>query len=407
MGSHAVSHERVTLVNRVAVPVEAPARVLVIPWGEVASKSRDMVVDEESARAVIEAFAAHGVDLPIDYEHQTLGGEYASPDGTAPAAAWIKSLQPEPGVGIWANVEWTQRGAELVRAKEYRYLSPVAMVRKSDGKVMALQSVALTNTPAIVGMQPVVNKESDMDQSKFDSARWFLNLEALATNEEIAMKMEEFVAQMRAELGLANNATAEQVTSSIKALKAASGTRVAVCTALKLDAAAKDDDIVAAINKAQQPATPANPGATEEVKALQETLKVVNTELSVVKAENAARRAGERIAEAIAVGKLDDRMLAVNSATGKNYYRQLAEGDQWDLWFASAPVIAPPNGRVVNNERGAASGGQGRKAAEFEKLVAEKVTNSGGKLPRHEAWAAVCKERPDLREGLNEPVAAI
>lgn len=382
-----MNHERVTLVNKVAVPVEAPARVLVIPWGEVASKSRDMVVDEESARAVIEAFAAHGVDLPIDYEHQTLGGEYASPDGTAPAAAWIKSLQPDPGVGIWANVEWTQRGAELVRAKEYRYLSPVAIVRKRDGKVMALQSVALTNTPAIVGMSPVVNKESGMDQSKFDSARWFLNLEALATNEEIAMKMEEFVAQMRAELGLANNATAEQVTSSIQALKAASGTRVAVCKALKLNEAAKDDDIVAAINKAQSPVTPANPGASEEVKALQETLKVVNSELAAVKAENAARRAEERIALAKREGKLTDAMLVANSE-GKNFYRTLAAGEQWDAWYGSAPVIAPADGKVVNAAPGGRAG-----AGAGDAIVANSASFNGDRMSQYERIAARAKEK--------------
>lgn len=381
-------NERTVLVNKVAVPVEAPPRVLVIPWGAVASKSRDMVVDEESARAVIEAFAAHGVDLPIDYEHQTLGGDYASPDGTAPAAAWIKSLEPEPGVGIWANVEWTQRGAELVRSKEYRYLSPVAMVRRRDGKVMALQSVALTNTPAIVGMSPVVNKESGMDQSKFDSARWFLNLEALATNEEIVMKMEEFVAQMRAELGLANNATAEQVTSSIKALKAASGARVAVCKALKLDEAAKDDEIVAAINKAQTPAV--NPGTTDEVKALQEALKVVNSELAAVKAENAARRAEERIDLAKREGKLTEAMLTANSE-GKNFYRALAAGDQWDAWYVSAPVIAPANGRVVNAAPGPRAGTAGTGGEDA--IVAHSAVFAADRMSHYNRIASYAKEK--------------
>lgn len=226
-----------------------------------------------------------------------------------------------------------------------------------------------------------------MDQSKFDSARWFLNLEALATNEEIAMKMEEFVAQMRAELGLANNATAEQVTSSIQALKAASGTRVAVCKALKLNEAAKDDDIVAAINKAQSPVTPANPGASEEVKALQETLKVVNSELAAVKAENAARRAEERIALAKREGKLTDAMLVANSE-GKNFYRTLAAGEQWDAWYGSAPVIAPADGKVVNAAPGGRAG-----AGAGDAIVANSASFNGDRMSQYERIAARAKEK--------------
>lgn len=384
-----MSHERVTLVNKTAVPVEAPARVLVIPWGEVASKSRDMVVDEESARAVVEAFTAHGVDLPIDYEHQTLGGDYASPDGTAPAAAWIKSLQPEPGVGIWANVEWTQRGAELVRAKEYRYLSPVAIVRKRDGKVMALQSVALTNTPAIVGMSPVVNKEGAVMDERLDWARNWMNLPITATPKEIVMELEKLIEQFKALLGSDAPATPDAVIASIKGrLAAADSLRLAACKALKIDGAAKDDDIVAAINKAQTPAAPAgSPGTTEEVKALQETLKVVNSELAAVKAENAARRAEERIALAKREGKLTDAMLVANSE-GKNFYRTLAAGEQWDAWYGSAPVIAPADGKVVNAAPGGRAG-----AGAGDAIVANSADFNGDRMSQYERIAAHAKEK--------------
>ncbi|MBP7936741.1 MAG: hypothetical protein KA354_19025, partial [Phycisphaerae bacterium] len=54
--------------------------------------------------------------------------------------------------------EWTVGGREKLAAKEYRYLSPVVMVRKADRRVVALHSAALTNKPAIAGMQPIVNR---------------------------------------------------------------------------------------------------------------------------------------------------------------------------------------------------------------------------------------------------------
>ncbi len=144
---------------------EPPGEVLIAPWGQVRSTAGDFVLDEESARATMEAFSAHGTDVPIDYEHQTLGGAYSSPDGLAPAAGWIKALKlvrPEDAsdgraAGLWAEVQWTPDAAAKLASRQYRYVSPVALVRRSDRRLVGLHSAALTNKPAIIGMQPVVN----------------------------------------------------------------------------------------------------------------------------------------------------------------------------------------------------------------------------------------------------------
>jgi len=135
-----------------------PQRILLAPWGNVESSNGSFVVDEESARLAVQAFDEHGTDLPIDYEHQTLGGVYASPSGQAPAAGWIKRIFAESGVGLLAEIEWTDQAKQRLADKEYRYLSPVAIIRKTDRKLVAIHSAALTNKPAIVGMQPIVNR---------------------------------------------------------------------------------------------------------------------------------------------------------------------------------------------------------------------------------------------------------
>ena len=154
-----------------------PTRLMLAPWGTVESTSGDFVVDEESARLVIEAFAAHGTDVPIDYEHQTLGGSYAAPDGQAPAAAWIKAITAEPGVGLFAEIEWTEKARQRVLAREYRYVSPVALIRKADRKLVAIHSAALTNKPAIVGMEPIVNRTSATDGAQTADALMELRLD--------------------------------------------------------------------------------------------------------------------------------------------------------------------------------------------------------------------------------------
>jgi len=175
-----------------------PQRVLLAPWGQVESTNGSFVVDEESARLVVSAFDEHGTDLPIDYEHQTLGGAYASPSGQAPAAGWIKRVFAEPGVGLLAEIEWTDQARERLTAKEYRYLSPVAIVRKTDRKLVAIHSAALTNKPAIVGMQPIVNRETAADDVEpLALLRNELQLPAETEAEEVLIAASERLMEMK------------------------------------------------------------------------------------------------------------------------------------------------------------------------------------------------------------------
>lgn len=180
-----------------------PTRVLLAPWGQVESANGEFIVDEESGRLVAEAFASQGTDLPIDYEHQTLGGEFASPSGQAPAAGWIKSLEVVPNEGLVATVEWTEAAAGKLAAKEYRYLSPVALVRKGDRRLVGLHSAALTNKPAIVGMQPIVNRatEAAPGAEAVEALRCTLALEGEAELDELlsvaCRRIDELSARLR------------------------------------------------------------------------------------------------------------------------------------------------------------------------------------------------------------------
>jgi phage I-like protein len=138
-----------------------PEEIQLVPWDWVRSTNGDFLLDAEAAEAVLREFQRHGTDLVIDYEHQSLGGRYAAPNGLAPAAGWITALEIRPGDGIWGRVRWTPAAARRVLRREYRFLSPVVIIRKDDRKVMSLDSVALTNRPAIAGMRPVVNRRDE------------------------------------------------------------------------------------------------------------------------------------------------------------------------------------------------------------------------------------------------------
>ena len=52
----------------------APEVISVLPLGHVVSSKGEFDVDEESFRAMKAQIAGRGVDLVVDYEHQTLKG---------------------------------------------------------------------------------------------------------------------------------------------------------------------------------------------------------------------------------------------------------------------------------------------------------------------------------------------
>lgn len=249
---------------------DVPEEIKILPLGMVYNTHTDFMVDDESCRLIIEQFKNRNIDLVIDYEHQTLT------DMQAPAGGWIKDIWKGTDALI-AKVEWTQKARNYLQNKEYRYLSPVVTVRKTDGKAVALHSVALTNTPAINGMFAVVNSagfsaadnitinnkggKDIMDITKLTE---LLGLPAEAAEEEILKainalvkseaetkqekKAEEVVANstILTMLGLKDDAKTEDVAGKIQQLQNG-GPAVAVeLAALKQSLAKKDADAAVA-----------------------------------------------------------------------------------------------------------------------------------------------------------------
>lgn len=99
----------------------------------------------DSPDRVVAAFQARNRPLPIDWEHAT---ETRATIGLeAPAAGWINRMEARGGAAIWGNVAWTTRAAQQIVSREYRYLSPVFIYEKESGRIRAITSAALTNTP--------------------------------------------------------------------------------------------------------------------------------------------------------------------------------------------------------------------------------------------------------------------
>lgn len=127
---------------------KAPTRVLIFKDGNVGIDHdvlSDVILDRESAQTIIAEFERRGIQLVIDYHHAT---QRAAPGDKAKAAGWIKSLAFEDGVGLTAEVEWTDEAKAEIERQEFKYLSPVMMIDKVSKRIEKLMTVALTNTPA-------------------------------------------------------------------------------------------------------------------------------------------------------------------------------------------------------------------------------------------------------------------
>lgn len=277
---------------------EAPDEIKILPLGTVHSQKGDFVVDDESFNLINRHFENRGLDLVIDYEHQTLK------DVQAPAGGWIKKLVKTKDA-IAAQVEWTAKAKQYLENKEYKYLSPVVICRKSDGKAVALHSVALTNTPAIDGMFALVNSIDISSPAGAEGGN--------------SMELKKIVAL----LGLPEDATETDVEKAIQELKRQEKAEEVVANKtimdlLELKADAKTEDVAAKIMELKGTADKTKDEMILELK----------------------RRMDERDAEELVTMALKQgKISAAQKTWAKEYALKDAEGFQ--AFVAKAPAVVP------------------------------------------------------------------
>ena len=217
----------------------------------------------------------------------------------------MKELKLEDG-NIVAVVEWTPRGAEYLKNKEYRYLSPVVNVRKMDNKAIGLHSLALTNTPAIENMTPIVNSDNfeggheNMDMQKLAAAP---GLGPDATEEQIMEALQAMVAE--------NKSLKEGKQPGDEATVA----NKAVCELLGLKAGAPTADVTAKIMELKS-GTIDGVNLLEELKALKNRLNRITGQLNGI---------GKMLDENRYCGDILIQVAAVESALQSLAYRLLQE----------------------------------------------------------------------------------
>lgn len=275
-------------------------------------KTRAWRIDAAGAKRVIEGFQRRKNPAVLDYEHQTLHKE--TNGQPAPAAGWLRELSWEDGRGLFARVELTARAQSLIRAGEYRFVSPVFLFDEATGDVLAIEMAALTNYPAIDGMEP-------------------LALRAAATfgYKELEMSSKTLLSTLigLSMLGLAANATEDEAAAACSAklkelddLRAALGvpatsdgaTAVTACSALRTQAQGAKPD-------------PAKFVPVETVEALKRDLAALS-----------ARTNEREVRELVDQGLSDGRLLAAQ----KDWATDLGKSDLAALsaYLKATPAIA-------------------------------------------------------------------
>lgn len=167
----------------------APGRIQLFPMGEFSArdgrpgtlkgvKAKAWTLTFDDAAAVIARWRQRETPLVVDYEHQTINA--AENGKPAPAAGWIESLEAGTD-GLYATVKWTDAARAFIQADEYRYISPVFSFDPETGAVLELKSAALTNYPALDGMDAVTARAEDdppMKKETLEALRHFFDLAA-------------------------------------------------------------------------------------------------------------------------------------------------------------------------------------------------------------------------------------
>lgn len=240
------------------------------------------------AQRVIAAFSAAQPPV-IDYEHQTLRSE--ANGQPAPAAGWIHGLRWIEGRGLFAEAELTARARELIAGGEYRYFSPVLEYASKTGEVRRILMGALTNNPAIHGMQAI-------DLMAAATSKWMAAPNTTTLDEESTTMT--LLQKLLAALGLPESTSEDAALAACAAQRAQAE---AARAALSLGVDASAESITAACTSLSAQATAQaqpDPAKFVPIAAVQE----LQASVAALTARQREREVDDLVAPALADGRL-------------------------------------------------------------------------------------------------------
>lgn len=321
-----------------AIQVTPTGEVQLFPAGEFrASDGRPKdaphwFIDAESAATIIAEFESRQNMTVIDYEHQTmLTTENGQP---APAAGWFSNLEWRD-TGLYAiDVQWTDRASRMIGDGEYKYISPVFTYDKKSGAIQSLFNAALTNNPALDGMEavaasqlsnllnPKTNPEQEMLKMEglMEQIRWLLNLPVTATADDIVGELQKAIEQIKASAASAVSLPGFDIASLVRA----------------------QADQITALNTMVANPDPARFVSVEDMRAL-------HLELAQLRNQQREREVGDVVTRAVSEGRL--------LPSQETWARSLGEVSLQSLndYIATVPQIVALTKTQTGGNQGAAT----------------------------------------------------
>jgi len=196
--------------------------VLVSPLGTFPHPDGEQLCTREAFDALVAKWEEDGKpEILVDFDHASETG------GATEAAAWATNLTSDED-GLHATFRMTDKGAEALSATRYRYLSPAWYVDE-EGHPTELSTIALTNRPNLP-VPRLLNRKPDADPAPAQNAE---SVDAHLPDpagagednpppEEgnITEPQKNDMDKLREMLGLAAEATDEEVLAAVDALRA-------------------------------------------------------------------------------------------------------------------------------------------------------------------------------------------
>lgn len=228
-----------------------PKEIELIPSGEIITGFDGRVFKAIDKQAIIDKTNSKLKYVVIDENHKI---DYTAGTGqSTEAMGWMHDFFVKEDGSVWASVEWTYSGAIKIENKEYKYISPVYEVDKSNN-ILSILRAAITNNPNLK-LTALNNKQKQGD----------------AMNKEINNA-----------LSLSENASESEVLTAINNFK-------------------KENDSL----KAELNAEIENKKAlTEKNESLEKALNEVNKELAEIKKTSIEKEALSVVEKAINEGKI-------------------------------------------------------------------------------------------------------
>lgn len=338
-----------------SLSLTAAAVVQLLPAGQFAARDgrpgpgKSWTLTDAKGRQIAAALNAQSAKTRFlfDVDHQTIRAE--ANGQPAPAAGWATRFEWRPGQGLYAlDATWTDQARAWIESGQYAYISPV-ITFDDAGAVTGVLMAAITNYPALLGMDPLGAELSARLQAQFSP-----------DHNPTESRMD--LAQLVALLGLATGSDAAAVLSAITALKAKAEAppaataplSAALATALGVAPTADEATALTAITTLKGGAG----SATQVIASLQGQLAALTNKIN-----------GDEVAALVAQAVADGKLLPVQ----RQWATEVGTKNVADLkaFLANAPKLLPGVGGQTGgiDPSGGAGGAAALNAAQAEVLA--------------------------------------